>query len=182
LNYGHRHRRWRYFCMLCFWIPFTPMQFNYKDVSVSYCHRNLTHYSNSLMDGHLLNIVSIANVIYRTIDFVLSSAVDGSSQQQRKQLSPADLLSFARQTATGMVSSCNSKYWSILWWVGEKINEVYIQVLTNKHMHSHPLQHFVQLQKGLVTISKHLLTDWSTGWLSYIDRCLSESSFLTYWI
>ncbi|XP_033610373.1 tyrosine-protein kinase receptor torso isoform X2 [Cryptotermes secundus] len=32
----------------------------------------------------------------------IMNAVDGSSQQKRKQLSPADLLSFARQIATGM--------------------------------------------------------------------------------
>jgi hypothetical protein len=67
------------------------------------------------MDGHLLNIALIAIVNYIMIDSVLPSAVDGSSQQQRKQLSPANLLSFARQIATGMVSSCNCKYGNILW-------------------------------------------------------------------
>jgi hypothetical protein len=39
------------------------------------------------------------------VSFVLLSAVDDNSQQSMKHLSPADLLSFARQTAMGMVSN-----------------------------------------------------------------------------
>jgi hypothetical protein len=144
------------------------MHFNYKDFSN---HLILSHKTDLIFwfFNGLTPIKYYINCLCYLfmIDSILFSAVDGSSQQQRKQLSPADLLSFARQTAIGMVSSRNYRHRNILWWLDGKINEVYTPVLISKNLYSHRLHHFVRLLKGLVI---NWLTDRPTS--AHALQCL----------
>jgi hypothetical protein len=53
---------------------------------------------------------------------LLLSGVDEISQEQTEQLSPADLLSFARQSARGMVSRLNAVTKVAIYCAGLRIN------------------------------------------------------------
>jgi hypothetical protein len=68
--------------------------------------------------GYLFNF-NVNCLCHGSIFFLLLDD-DDISQEQTKQLLPADLLSFARQSAMGMVRKRNAFKKSILSWLDDK--------------------------------------------------------------